>query len=430
MTQFLGAFNDNLYKQLMLLLALPTMLVSSAPSKDTASAGAVLPPTEAPRDQQAVAFIIFALPFVIASPFAGWLSDRLSKSWIIIASKYAEIVVMLLGLIGFVFYGYTGYTGLLVVLFLMGLQSTFFGPGKYGILPELFREEDIPRANGIIVMTTFLAIILGTACAGGLDVWLRAGDLPLEQAAPKLWVGSLICVLIAIVGTYTSHWIRYTPASDPKLALSLASLGLDRDVRRLVTQDRSLLMALIATCIFWMMSGIAMPTVNSLGAVQLQVNSLWTSILVATIGIGIAIGAVIAGKISRGKADFRVATMGSWGLTLASIPLAFSTQQTGHWLGYSGCLVLLLVLGISAGMFAIPVQVFLQSRPSSEVKGRVIALMNQMNFIAIFLAGWIFSIVNRWLEDGSHPRCWTFATMAILMCPLAFFYRGPREKTK
>jgi MFS family permease len=424
-TQFLGAFNDNLYKQLMLLLALPTVVAGSmteVPSSVTASGEPA-----AGRDQQAVAFIVFALPFVIASPFAGWLSDRMSKRTIIVASKYMEILVMFLGMLGFLGYRYTGYGGLLAVLFLMGLQSTFFGPGKYGILPELFRNEDIPRANGIIVMTTFLAIILGTSCAGGLDVWLRAKDLPLEQAAPRLWIGSLICVAIAIAGTYTSHWIRPGPASDPKLRLSLASLGLDRAVRQALFRDRPLVLALLATCVFWMMSGIAMQAVNSLGAVQLQVNSLWTSILVALIGLGIAIGAVVAGKISQGKADFRIARMGSWGLTLASLPLAFSRELTGHWLGYWGCAALLLVLGISAGMFAIPVQVFLQSRPSAELKGRVIALMNQANFIAILLAGAAFSVFNRWLEDQHYPRCWTFAAMAILMLPLALFYGPSRE---
>src|SRR5687768_11130244 len=148
-TQLLGAFNDNLFKQLMLLLAIP---VGAAAAQKA--------------DEQGLATMIFSLPFVLFSGFAGYLSDRHSKRNVIVACKLAEIGIMLLGMIGFLAYGMTGYSGLLVVLFLMGTHSAFFGPGKYGILPELFREHDLPKANGVILMTTFLAIIFGTASAG------------------------------------------------------------------------------------------------------------------------------------------------------------------------------------------------------------------------------------------------------------------------
>jgi acyl-[acyl-carrier-protein]-phospholipid O-acyltransferase/long-chain-fatty-acid--[acyl-carrier-protein] ligase len=153
----LGAFNDNFYKQLMLLLAIP-----------------VVPGT---LDQQQVATIVFALPFVLFSGIAGHLSDKYSKNRVIVLAKAAEIGIMGLGLIGFLMYGATGYRGLLAVLFLMGIHSAFFGPSKYGILPELFRNKDLPRANGIVLMTTFLAIIFGTVSAGFL------GDLLVDHGS-------------------------------------------------------------------------------------------------------------------------------------------------------------------------------------------------------------------------------------------------------
>src|SRR3954453_12817097 len=183
-TQFLGAFNDNLFKQLMLLLAIP---VGAAAIRRA--------------DEQGLATMIFSLPFVLFSGFAGYLSDRYSKRTMIVACKCAEIGIMLLGMIGFLSFGTFGYRGLLVVLFLMGTHSAFFGPGKYGILPELFRERDLPPANGIILMTTFLAIIFGVVVAGKLKEWFEG----------ELWVIGLICIGIAICGVVTALLVRHTP---------------------------------------------------------------------------------------------------------------------------------------------------------------------------------------------------------------------------
>ncbi len=106
--------------------------------------------------------MVFSLPFVLLSGFAGFLSDRYSKQKVIFLAKAAEILVMLLGMAAFLMYGTFAAVGTWSVLFLMGTHSTFFGPGKYGVLPELFRKEDLPKANGFILMSTFLAIILGT----------------------------------------------------------------------------------------------------------------------------------------------------------------------------------------------------------------------------------------------------------------------------
>ncbi len=131
-TQFLGAFNDNLFKFLILLLATPT-------------AAAVAADEEA-KDLQAEAMIVFAAAFLLFSGLAGFLADKISKRTIIVGAKVAEILVMLAGLIGFYYFETIGLTGMMVILFFMGLQSAFFGPAKYGILPEMVRENDLPRA--------------------------------------------------------------------------------------------------------------------------------------------------------------------------------------------------------------------------------------------------------------------------------------------
>ena len=404
-TQFLGAFNDNLFKQLMLLLAVP-VAVAGAQAKG--------------EDAQGIASILFALPFVLFSGFAGYLADRGSKRGIIVMVKVAEICVMLLGLIGFAMYGVTGYDGLLVVLFLMGLQSTFFGPAKYGILPELFREEDLARANGIIIMSTFLAIIFGTVSAGGL------GDLLVDRAQPetasRLWMGSLVCVGIAVVGTLSSLLIRYVPPAIPDLKFSW-EVVFNTVAMKHAERDRPLMWAVLASCMFWLVSGFAIPAINSLGLRQLGLSDTKTSVLTAVIGLGIALGAVAAGKLSTSSVDFRLMRIGSWGIVLLCIPMAITIPNRGHLLGFTGSLVVLTCLGASAGLFAIPVQVFIQARPPAGLKGRILALMNQANFLAIAISGFIYELFDGVIDVFNWPRSATFALMSLFMLPVALFYR-------
>ncbi len=407
-TQFLGAFNDNLFKQLMLLLAIP---VGAAAIQRA--------------DEQGLATMIFSLPFVLFSGFAGFLSDRYSKRTMIVACKFAEIGIMLLGMLGFLAYGNFGYRGLLVVLFLMGTHSAFFGPGKYGILPELFRESDLPRANGVILMTTFLAIIFGTASAGFLgDLLYNAAG---ERIPQRLWIGSLFCIGIAVLGTITSLLVRPIPPAVPNLKFEPSSLAIPSETRTLLAADRPLLGALLVSCMFWLVSGVALQSVNSLGMTQLAVGERKTSILTAVIGIGIAAGAVLAGRISRGKADFRLVSWGSLAMSGGMLLMGVSLPQAAggfrHLLGYTGSFPVLIFLGGAAGMLAIPVQVFIQTRPPEDQKGRMIAVMNLTNFIAILLSGAIYMAFDRLIEAFHWPRSVLFAFNALLILPIGLFYR-------
>jgi acyl-[acyl-carrier-protein]-phospholipid O-acyltransferase/long-chain-fatty-acid--[acyl-carrier-protein] ligase len=411
-TQFFGAFNDNLFKQLMLLLAIP---VGAAVARKA--------------DEQGLATMLFSLPFVLFSGFAGYLSDRYSKRTMIVVCKMAEIGIMLLGMIGFLSYGTTGYRGLLVVLFLMGTHSAFFGPGKYGILPELFREEDLPRANGVILMTTFLAIIFGTASAGFLGglVYDAAG----QRVPERLWIGSLICMGIGVLGTITSLMVRPVPAAVPDLKFQFSGLAIPAATRLLLAKDRPLLGALLVSCMFWLVSGVALQSVNSLGMKQLGVGEKLTSLLTAVIGLGIAVGAVLAGRISRGKADFRLVTWGASAMAAGFLVMAVSLPRAGggfrHLLGFAGSFPVLIFLGGAAGMLAIPVQVFIQTRPPEDQKGRMIAVMNLTNFIAILLSGAIYMAFDRLIEAMHWPRSVLFAFDGLLILPVALFYRPKPE---
>ena len=409
-TQLFGAFNDNLYKQLMLLLAVPVGIASVFQ-----------------QDQQGLATIVFSLPFVLFSGYAGFLADRFSKQPIIVLAKLAEILIMLLGLLAFLNYSVTGYAGLLAVLFLMGTHSAFFGPPKYGILPEMLRTDDLPRANGIMVMTTFLAIIFGTAAAGLLGDWFIDPNAPLEASAYRMWVGSACCIGIAVTGTLTSLLVRWVPPAKPDLRFRWSALTLPPESRRVLRQDPPLLTAILATCVFWLVSGVAIQAINSLGLVQLGVGKLKTSILTAIIGLGIALGAVIAGKLCRGRANPRVVKIGAWGLFLLFVLMSVSRPGGIHLLGYAGSLVALVLTGIAAGFFAIPVQVLIQARPPDGLKGRMIAVMNQTNFLAIMLSGFVYYAFDWIVEGMGWPRSTIFAMMAVLLLPVAVFYRLPDD---
>ncbi len=404
-TQFLGAFNDNLFKQLILLLALKM----------------------ADRDLQPVAMAIFSIPFLLLSGVAGFLSDRHSKRTIIVASKVAEIGVMSLGLVAFLCFGQFGFAGLLAVLALMATQSTFFGPGKYGILPEMLRATDLPRANGIILMTTFLAIIFGTAAAGYLSDWSLEAAASNGPSAARLWVASACCIAIAIVGTATSLLIRKVPPSQAGLPFERSAWAMTQETRAVLSGDRPLVVALAASCVFWLLAGVTQQVVNSLGSKQLELTDSETSLLVAAIGVGIALGAVVAGRLSQGTANFRVMRLGAWGLVACLGLLALPGPRHGHLWGYHGSFPLLVLLGLAAGLFAIPLQVFLQTRPPEGQKGRVIAVMNQANFAAILLSAAVYLLFDTIVIWFDWQRSTMFALAAVLVLPVAVWYRGARE---
>ena len=412
LTQFLGAFNDNLYKQLMLLLAVPIVLAGAA------GGGAL------GTDSQGWATFVFSIPFVLFSGFAGWLSDRFSKTPIIVRCKIAEILIMFLGLAAFYFYDSFGYIGTWSVLFLMGVHSAFFGPGKYGILPELFSVKDLPRANGLILMTTFLAIIFGTVAAGGLKT-LLTGE---SGSTSNLWMGLFVCMGIAIVGTATSLMVRRVPAAQPELKLSADCWLISRDVYELLRTDRVLLNALLVSCVFWLVSGIAVPTVNRLGLTLLRVSDFQTSLQPASIGLGIMIGAILASTLCRSGHGDKLVSVGLWGILGALVALGCWTPTGTHLIGFGGSVIALLLMGVSAGLYAIPLQVFLQDRPPSNLKGRMIATMNQANFIGILISGPLYQVFEAISSGLSWPISSVFWMMGLLVLPLCLFYRLDSRK--
>src|SRR5438874_8113295 len=189
-TQFLGAFNDNLFKIVVSLLAVHTVA--------SARAGREL----------SIVSAVFILPFLLFSGYAGQLADVYSKRTVLVISKSLEIVTAAIGLVAFAL-GHLQLT--YVSLFLIALQATFFSPAKYGILPEMLPDRDLSRANGVLEMSTFVAIVLGVGCGGVMfDAW-----------SDRLWLIGLIVVAVAVLGTALSFRIPHVPASAPGRRIDL-----------------------------------------------------------------------------------------------------------------------------------------------------------------------------------------------------------------
>jgi len=403
-TQFLGAFNDNLYKQLLLLLLVAVPVAADGPGKT--------------RDLQWLGLLMFSLPFILFSGYAGYLSDRWSKRRVIVAAKVAEIVIMAVGVAGFFWYAQSGLVPVVVIalcgiLFLMGGQSAFFGPGKYGILPEMLRERDLPAANGFVLMTTFLAIIFGSAVAGVLMDWWGG----------RLWLAGVLCVGIAGLGIATSLAIRRVRPSAPQLRFQWEMVAIPKDMRRLLVQDMPLRRALIVSIVFWLTAAIVQPAVNALGKLQLELDNQKTSFLVTIISFGIAVGSVVAGAVARGRMRAPVQRAGAWGMVAFLVLMAARGGPSDHLLGYWGSLAVLCVLGIFTGMFAVPLQVFLQARPPEGLKGRMIATQNLLNWIGIFASSGIYWAGAEFLRWQQWPENGMFALAALLMLPVALCYR-------
>jgi MFS family permease len=460
-TQFLGAFNDNLFKQLVLLLSIVT-LGFAVPAQNALSllwaySALMLLSSNAtgivpiwgllafaalgfgePMDRQGLAMFVFATPFLLFTGYAGYLSDRYSKREIVVWSKVAEIVVMALGGLAFFAYGTNGMLWpLYAVLFLMAAQSAFFGPAKYGILPELLRPQDLPRANGFMLMTLFLAIIFGTVVAGVL----------LEFFRDRLWVASACCILIAVIGTATSLFVRPLPPANRALKFQLSALAVPRDMRHLLWCDRPLLAALSVSSVFWLLAGLVPPAVNALGKIELQIGDGWTSVLTGSIGVGIAVGCVLGGLISRGQVDFKLLRIGSVGMLACLLLLAVpgggdvaalkdvngelirlpGLDESPQWLGFWGSLPLMLLLGAFTGLFAVPLQVFMQSRPPSDCKGRMIAVLNQANWVGIIISAGLYSTLAWLVRFYNWPQSAMFIFIALLMLPIALLYHPRNE---
>jgi acyl-[acyl-carrier-protein]-phospholipid O-acyltransferase/long-chain-fatty-acid--[acyl-carrier-protein] ligase len=351
-TESLGALNDNLYKIVVTLAAL------------AASAGT-------DTRYLSMAQAVFILPFLLFSGYAGYLADKYSKRTVLVWTKAFEIVAM--GLALAIFLLFPRIELMLGVLFLMALQSTFFGPAKYGILPEMLPDRDLSRANGLLNMTTFLAIILGTAAGGFLySAW---------RGQP--WAIGLVLVAVAAAGFFASLGIPRVKQSGSQQRFDLNPWAeVAQGVRRL-QGDRRLWLTVMGICYFWFLGALLQITVLVFGKQMLGADELRLSILVTCLAVGIGAGSMAAGRLSGDKVELGLVPLGAIGMGVFAVLLAWSAPS------YPLAAAAMALLGFSGGLFVIPLNAFLQQRSGEDERGRIFAATNFLTMAAVLLASFL-----------------------------------------
>jgi acyl-[acyl-carrier-protein]-phospholipid O-acyltransferase/long-chain-fatty-acid--[acyl-carrier-protein] ligase len=376
-TQFLGALNDNVFKIAASMLAIQA--VSQA---------------EAARNLSLVG-ALFILPFLLGSGYAGQLADVYSKRTVLIVSKSLEIVAAGLGAIAFI----VGRLELVyAVVFLLALQSTFFSPAKYGIVPEVLPDRDLSRANGLLEMSTFVAIVAGTAIGGFLfDVW-----------RDQLWLIGVVVVGIAIVGTATSVGIPPAAPAAPgtrihwnpwsEIALGLAHLW----------KDRVLWLTVVGISYFWFLGALLQLVMVLFGSQVMHLEERWVGVLLASAAVGIAAGSLVAGRVSGDKVELGLAPIGAIGMGVFSILLAGSGES------FAWAATYLAMVGFFGGVFAVPLNALIQQRSGAKEKGRLLATTNFLNTIGILLASLALWAGSSWLALPPDRIIFVFGVLTLL----------------
>ncbi|MBI1750301.1 MAG: MFS transporter [Acidobacteria bacterium] len=361
-TQFQVAFSDNTLKTLISFLVL----------------GSALP--QAKRDFLVAAVAaIFSVTFILFSMTGGYLADRFSKRSVTIAVKVFEIGVMLVALVGLAF----GHLGVgIAAVFLMGVHSALFGPSKYGLLPELLPQKRLSWGNGVLELTTFVAIIAGTVAAG-----LMAEAF----AGRQVWSGGIL-IALAVLGWMTSLGIARVPAADPGKKLRVNFVADFFEKMREARQDRVLWLAILGNTYFWFLGALLVLNIFVYGKDVLGKGSQETSYLQAAVAIGIGLGSFVAGYLSANKIEHGLIPLGALGIS--AVCTVLGTQGFGLRMAAAN----LGVLGFFAGFFAVPVNALIQHRPSPDRKGGVIAASNLMSFVGIFLASGVFFVLKNLLR--------------------------------
>ena len=389
-TQFLGAFNDNAFKQLVLLLALSTSLPWISEAGWIGELG------------QSLGLALFALPFVLFGVLTGCLADRFSKRSVMIAANAGEVCVMALGA-GAIFL--QRFELVLGVLFLMGLQSAFFGPSKYGSIPEITERSDLSRANGLIAMTTSVAIVLGTALGGGL----------FEGFEHALLLPTTIFVGISTLGLLASFFLEPLPARAPTRPIAWNPW---REARRqwlLVRGHRPLVLSLLASAIFWGIGAAMMLVVNSYGK-ALGLEGSGIALLLTILSLGIGLGSLAAARLSGERIESGLIPAGLVGMATCAGAVLFE-PQSAPWL--RACL---FGAGVSAGLFSVPIRALIQHLPAPEERGSVLGFSEVLDFVGIFLAAGLVAGLEAGLGLEPAQQLAALGALTLLLALGSIFY--------
>ena len=422
----MGTFNDNFFKQAALFLAALAQL----------------------EWIQGVATALFALPFVLLSAWGGWFADAFPKKSVIVRAKYMELAAMLLGAFSICATGFIAHWwGMVAVVFLMGLQSTFFSPALNGAIPENFSAHEIPKVNALLKLATTATILLGIALAG-VVLDLPTPDFILRMlpegplAFGRLGIG-IVAVLVAVIGILAAYGIpKSRDRERPRPPFPwLGPVDSYRHAMECWRNDSPLFLALVGEAFFYCVSSFVLLCIPNLG-VRLGFSLTVTSMLSVALTIGICIGAVLAGRHeARVWRRFMLPTGTNMALGLIAASLvAFmhpysphldrlisflpSASSHLHWLlpflpppdpRLYWLLITFTFAGTYGGFYLIPLVSFIQIRPAAGEKGKVLGISNFASFVGILASGLIFAPLG-----SLHPAILLAGTGVAILAFLAW----------
>src|SRR3954469_7921967 len=364
-TQFQGAFSENTLKTLVVFLI----------------AGMGLAPAE--RDHFVlIVGACFSLPFILFSMLGGNLADRYSKRSVTIWTKIFALAVMVFALVAL---AVNKIYWELAAVFLPSTPAALFGPSKYGLLPELLPEKKLSWGNGVIELGTFAAIIFGTA----------VGAIFSEHFHGRQIYSGAILVALGAIGVATSFAITRVPAANPAARIRINFLGdLFTNIRE-IRKDQPLFMALLASTYFFFLGALINFNIVFYGSDVLHIGESKSAVLLASLGIGIGLGSMVAGLVSRNKIEYGLIPLGSIGMAIFGFTL-FNPS-----LRFASIAWLLAGLGFFGGFFIVPVNAILQHRPADDKKGGVLATANLLSFVGIFGASFVYFALTATAKIGS-----------------------------
>lgn len=364
-TQSLGAFNDNIFKQSLILAILYKLTIEGDRSIWVN-----------------LCALLFILPFFLFSALAGQFGEKFNKDALIRAIKLGEIVIMAVGAVGFM----TNHLELmLLALFAMGTHSALFGPVKYSIMPQALREEELVGGNGLVEMGTFLAILAGTIGAGVM--------MSSAQYAP---VVSTAIVAIAVLGYLASRGIPRAAASSPEMRLDWNIFSQSWATLRLgLGQTPAVSRSIVGNSWFWFVGAIYLTQIPAYAKEWLYGDETVVTLILTVFSVGIALGSMLCEKLSGRKVEIGLVPFGSFGLTVFGLLLWWHSGgfpqnvQANDWLAVLGygqawwVLADILGLGVFGGFYIVPLYALIQSRTAENERARVIAANNILN--ALFM---------------------------------------------
>ena len=359
--QSLGALNDNLFKNAIIVLVL-----------FRGSGQAWLVP---------LAGGIFILPYALFSAIAGTLADRVDKARLIRLTKLYEVGLMVLACIGFVS-GSEWF--LLVVLFGLGVQATFFGPLKYGILPELLASNELVEGNGLVEASTFVGILAGT---------LAGGELILQDHGR--WLTGVAAMLVAAAGWGAAHWVPARAPAAPGLRFSASIVT---ETARLLAQARSqrvVWLCILALSWFWVLGATFLAEFPVIVKQGFGANGQVVTLMLAVFSVGVGAGSMLAARLLRGAISARPVVPAAVLLTLFTLDFAWASgrvtpaegwRDVGSLMSHVGgwrVLLDLFAVAMCGGVFSVPLYALLQSQAKPEWRARMVAANNVMNAVFI-----------------------------------------------